>query len=161
MTKEGEVIKKRGPESKYSPEFCDKIIEIGEQGGGVAAMCKACGIGSFETFYRWLKEYPEFGKAYETAQVGSLAFYDDVLLAGALGRIKNYNFNSMAMILNNKFPTFYKRTSAGSPTTEINIGSINSIDQLSNDELDEKIKKLQQKLNLIPIIQKEEENNSE
>lgn len=147
---EGEVIKKRGAPRKYTPEMCDVIVKIGEEGGGIAKMCQAIGIGSYETFYRWLDDYPEFRDAYNKAKLGSLAFYEDILLAGGLGRIKGFNFNSIAMIMNNKFPDFYKRGAGTGANTEINIGSINSIENLSTEDLDKKIESLQKKLKLIP-----------
>jgi hypothetical protein len=141
---EGEVIR----DTRYEPWMADKIIEVAENGGHVSAMCKAIGIRSRDTFYRWLKEYPELNEAYEKSKTVSQAFYEEVLLAGALGKIKNYNFNSIAMILNNKFGDEYKRSASGS-STEINIGSINSIEQLTSQELDKKIAQLQKKLNLV------------
>jgi hypothetical protein len=144
---EGEVIRK--PRSTgYKPEMCAQIIEVAESGGHVAAMLKAIGIKSKDTFYRWLREYPEFNEAYEESKLVSQAFYEEVLLAGALGKIKNYNFSSMAMILNNKFKESYSRGTGSN--TEINIGSINSIEHLDGKELDKKIERLQKKLNLIP-----------
>jgi hypothetical protein len=136
--------------TKYEPYMCQKIIEVAEQGGHVASMCMAIGVRSKDTFYRWLKEYPEFNDAYEASKLVSQAFYENLLLAGAVGKIKNYNFNSLAMVMNNKFPDEYKRSATGSSGTEINIGSINSIEQLDSASLDKKIESLQKKLNMIP-----------
>ena len=141
----GEVIRK----TKYSPDMCKKIIEVAEQGGHVPAMLQAIGVRSKDTFYRWLREYPEFKEAYEASKLASQAFYEEVLLAGALGKIKNYNFNSIAMVMNNKFGDEYKRSATGS-NTEVNIGSINSIENMDGKELDKRIQQLQKKLNLIP-----------
>ncbi len=147
---EGEVLQK-DRKSKYDPNMCKTILEVAESGGHVPAMMKAIGILSKDTFYRWLREYPEFNEAYEASKVASQAFYEEVLLAGALGKIKNFNFNALAMTMNNKFSEEYKRNATGS-TSEINIGSINSIENLNTTELDKKIQKLQQKLNLIPKV---------
>ena len=117
-------------------------------------MCKAIGIKSKDTFYRWIKEHKSFGDAYDTSKVESQAFYEDILLAGALGRIKNYNFNSLAMTMNNKFGDEYKRSATGS-NTEINIGAINTIEQMSSVELDKRIKQLNNKLSLITYDESE------
>lgn len=146
---EGEILLKK-KQTKYEPWMCQKILELAEQGQHVAGMMKAIGILSKDTFYRWLREYPEFNEAYEASKVASQAFYEEVLLAGALGKIKNFNFNALAMTLNNKFGEEYKRNATGS-TSEINIGSINSIEHLDSKELDKKIAKLQEKLNLLPV----------
>lgn len=147
MSEEGQYIPK-AKETKYEPWMCEKIIEVAQNGGHVAQMCAEIGIKSRDTFYRWLKEYPEFNEAYETSKLRSQAFYENVLLMGMLGKIKNFNFNSLAMTLNNKFPTDYQRN-ANAPSTNISIGSINNIDQLEGKELDEKIKELQNKVQLL------------
>jgi hypothetical protein len=86
----------------------------------------------------------------------SQAFYESILLAGAIGKIKNFNFNAVAMIMNNKFKDEYTRSATGS-NTEINIGAINTIENMSSSELDKKIESLQRKLRLIPS--KEEQSN--
>ena len=143
--KTGKVMPKQ---VHYSPEMCDKIIQVAENGGHVAKMCSEIGIKSRDTFYRWIKEYPEFAEAYETARLRSQAFYEDLLLAGTVGKIKGFNFNSLAMTLNNKFGDEYKRSSTGS-NTEITIGSINSIENLDSNQLDNKIEQLQKKLGIL------------
>lgn len=144
-TLEGKVMPRQ---VHFSPEMCDQIIEVADNGGHVAKMCSVLGIKSRDTFYRWIKEYPEFAEAYETAKLRSQAFYEDLLLAGTLGKVKNFNFNGLAMTLNNKFGDEYKRNSSGS-NTEINIGSINSIEKMDSKQLDQKIEKLQKKLGLL------------
>ena len=144
---EGVLIEKRKT-TKYEPWMCDELLKVAEEGGHVAQMCRAIGIRSKDTFYRWLDEYPEFKEAYAESKLISQSFYEQVLLMGGMGRIKNYNFQSIITILNNKFPTDYKRTTSSG--TEINIGSINSIEALDSKTLDEKINALQKKLGLLP-----------
>ena len=146
---EGEILKKRVRRDNYEPWMCEELVKVAEEGGHVAQMCLKLGIASRDTFYRWTNEHPEFGEAYEASKLASQAFYENVLLMGGLGRIKGYNFQSIVTILNNKFPTEYKRV-AGSGT-EINIGSINTIEQLDNSALDAKIDLLQKKLGLLPL----------
>lgn len=143
---EGEVIQATR-KRKYEPWMCEKIIEVAEQGGHVPAMLKAIGVRSKDTFYRWLSEYPEFKEAYETSKIASQAFYEEILLAGALGKIKGYNFNSIAMVMNNKFNDEYQRSATGS-NTQVSIGSINNLESLSNDELMKRIDKSLKKMNI-------------
>ena len=149
MAIEGEVIKKLGAPRKYEPWMGERIIEIAEQGGHVAEMCKAIEIRSKDTFYRWIKLYPEFEEAYKTAKLYSQAFYENLLLAVACGKVKNANFNAIAMTMNNKFGEDYSRGAlGGGSNTEINIGSINSIERLDDKGLDAKIKALTKKLGI-------------
>ena len=152
-----EILPKKGRPSKYQTWMGDKIKEVASQGGHVAEMCVAIDVKSYETFYRWVDEHPEFKTAYNEAKLLSQAFYENLLLAGACGKVKGFNFNALAMVLNNKFPDQYKRNVSGS-NTEINIGSINSIDRLDSKALDAKIEQLQKKLQLIP---EDEEDESE
>lgn len=148
-TIQSEVIQS-SKNTRYNSSMCQTILNIAEQGGHVPAMMRAIGILSKDTFYRWLREYPEFNEAYEASKVASQAFYEEILLAGAIGKIKNFNFNALAMTMNNKFGEEYKRSATGN-NTEINVGSINSIEHLDSKELDKKILKLQEKLNLLPV----------
>lgn len=127
--------------NKYSPSFCDIIIQVGTQGGHVANMCQAIGVGSRDTFYRWVKEYPEFAEAYETATLYSEAFYERELIKGMLGETEKFNHNTAVLIMQNKFGKHWKPT--GKPNTEI---TINSLTNLDDKALDAKIKKLQSKL---------------
>lgn len=51
---------------KYSQELCAKIVELyidKEYGYGLSDTAVACSLGiSRETFYEWLKKYPEFAE---------------------------------------------------------------------------------------------------
>lgn len=146
---EGYLEDKFPRKRKYEPWMCEKIIEVAQKGGKVAAMCKAIGLYSRDTFYRWLKEYPDFNTAYEIAKLEGNALADEILLAGATGKVK-IDMKALNVLLR----TYHKKEydledSKSRSTTEINIGSINSIEHLDPKSLDSKIKKLQQKLNLI------------
>jgi len=124
------------------------LPRIAKEGGHVAAMLVELDICR-ETFYTFTKKYKAFGEAYEKSKIISQAFYEKVLLKGALGEIERFNFNSVAMILNNKCPDEYKR----SANTEINyIGSINNLKNLDSDSLDKQIARLS-KLNNLCIEQ--------
>lgn len=139
-----EVLPIRKKQTKYEPWMCDVIVEVANQGGHVAQMCVAIGVNSRDTFYRWLELYPEFKEAYESASISSLAFYEQLMLAGGVGKIKNFNFNAIAMIMNNKYRGEYTRGTGNG--TEINIGSINTLSHLDENMLNKKIEAIQQKL---------------
>lgn len=130
----------------YDPSMCDTIKQVAEEGGHVAAMCLAIGVRSRQTFYDWLKDYPDFAEAYEEAKLISLSRLEVMLTKIANGDIKG-NFSAVAMLLNNKYEQDYRRNVND---TQINIGSINSIEMLDSDSLDEKIRLLQKKLDLTP-----------
>lgn len=133
---------KPGPKCKYEYWMCAKIKEIAGSGGHIPAMCRAIGINSEDTFHRWKREIPEFKEAYEEAKMISKSVYENILLQGAMGQIPHFNFNSVAMIMNNKFPDEYKRGANGSNTnTEITINQLN----LTPEQIDYKIQALLEK----------------
>lgn len=139
-----EFIPKRKAATKYKKQMCEQIIEVAEQGGHVAQMCVAIGVRSRDTFYRWIKEHDDFREAYETSKLYSRAFYENLLLQGAQGQVKGYNFNSVAMVMNNKFSDEYTRSVNGS-NTEITIGSVNNA-TIDTDKLLEKAAELSAQL---------------
>lgn len=139
------VYNRIGPPIKYEEWMPEMLMLIAGEGGHVAQMCVNLQICK-HTFYRWTTEYPEFGAAYDQSRLISQAFYEKLLLQGAKGEIK-VNFNSIAMILNNKFGDEYKRSAAGS-NTEINITN-NRIEAMPMDELTKKIAAAQKKLGIL------------
>lgn len=135
----------RGRPRIYDPSMCEKIIEVAAQGGHIPAMCLAIGVRSVDTWYRWKEEYPEFREATEYAALVSQAYHEAIGAKAIKGEIPNFNFNAYAIVMNNKFPGEYRR-SANSASTEINIGSINSIERLEDSVLNRKIQMLTDKL---------------
>lgn len=137
-----------GRPSKYEPSMCAQILEIAATGGHVAAMCKAIGISRTQ-FYKWKKTIPEFAEAIEDAKLTSQSVYENLLLQGALGKIPGFNFNSLSLIMHNKFPDEYKRGSNGSAVsnTEITINQLH----LSPKEIDYKIAQKLEKLQALGI----------
>jgi hypothetical protein len=130
------VPKKRGRKTKYNPEFCDIILEVAERGGHKAEMSRLMGINE-DTFTEWCKTYPEFGRAWTDSKTISKAFYENLLLKAACGQIDKFNFNSVAMIMNNKFGDEYRRSAnggAGNTHVEITNNTLTMADTRSIDE---------------------------
>lgn len=154
-----EVIPRgRGAPVKYRPEMCETLVEVAKQGGHVMQMCAAIGIKSKDTFYRWLDEYEDFNEAYQESKIHAQAFYENLLLMGAVGKIPHFNFSALAMLMNSKFGDEYKRVGNN---TEINIGSINSIGALSSEALDAKIQQLQEKLGVLTYDEREHDSEAD
>lgn len=66
---------KGGAPTKYKPEYCELVKQIGEEGGWVSEMAEACDV-SRTSFYDWEKEHPEFKEALERAKQKSQACYE-------------------------------------------------------------------------------------
>ena len=56
----------RGRPSTYDPAFCERVIELGEQGKSKAQIAKALRI-SRKSLYLWMKVHPEFAEAMKEA----------------------------------------------------------------------------------------------
>lgn len=52
--------------TKYSPSFCDDLIDMASRGYSALGFCGAIGI-SEKTYYNWLIAYPEFDEAHDIA----------------------------------------------------------------------------------------------
>lgn len=65
-----------GRPTKYRPEMCKVILDIGAEGGCIAEMADACDI-TISTLYNWAndKDKPEFLDALTRAQVKAEAFH--------------------------------------------------------------------------------------
>lgn len=64
-----------GRPTKYKPEFCDKIIEVGEEGGWLSEMAEACDVHR-NTFDVWADAHPEFLEALTRAKQKAQAWFE-------------------------------------------------------------------------------------
>lgn len=62
-----------GRPTKYQPEFCDEIIEMGNQGYSVHEMAKKLQV-NHTSLYEWARKHPEFSTAFSRARNNSMAF---------------------------------------------------------------------------------------
>ena len=63
MTKPKENPEPGGRPTKYKPEFCEQIIELGKQGKLPVQVAVAFGV-SKSTLHNWLDQFPEFLDAF-------------------------------------------------------------------------------------------------
>jgi hypothetical protein len=64
-----------GQPTKYRPEFCDLIKQVGEQGGWMCEMAEVCDVHR-NTFDNWCAVYPEFLDALTRAKQLSQAWFE-------------------------------------------------------------------------------------
>lgn len=70
-----------GRPTKYDPDMCARVIEVGKEGGAVAEMAVACDV-CVDTLYEWNKTYPEFSDSFTRAQTAAEAFHSRRVRAG-------------------------------------------------------------------------------
>jgi hypothetical protein len=72
---------KVGRPSSYDPAFCQRVVELGEQGKSAAQMAAALRVAK-STIYLWAQEHPEFSDAFTLARTLSQAWWEDKGQAG-------------------------------------------------------------------------------
>lgn len=65
-----------GRPSDYRPEYCDAVIEMGEQGFSVVEMAAALKVSRNTLETNWPKDHPEFLEAFTHARVASQAWWE-------------------------------------------------------------------------------------
>lgn len=66
-----------GRPTKYRPEFCQTIIEVGEYGGWLSEMAEACDVAR-STMDEWAANHPEFSEALTRAKQKAQAWFEKV-----------------------------------------------------------------------------------
>lgn len=61
--------------TKYKPEYCKRVLEIGEVGGWLCEMAEACDV-SRATMDNWAESHPEFLEALTRAKQKSQAWFE-------------------------------------------------------------------------------------
>ena len=86
-----EVKQKRpvGRPSKYKPEYCERIIELGKQGYSHAELAADLEVDK-HSMYRWAEQHEEFRTALHAAKTYEQAWFE----REARSNMKNRDFNA-------------------------------------------------------------------
>jgi hypothetical protein len=95
------------PESKFKPEMCDRMIEMGKQGASQKMIWSELGI-SKNNAESLKKSNPEFAEALDMALVHAQAFWERELLANIEN--KGYNSRLAEIALRGQFQSDYRET---------------------------------------------------
>lgn len=96
---------KFGRPTKYRPEYCQRVLDLGFEGNSKAQIAREIGVDR-NTLDDWAKAHPEFSRALKMAKHLELAWWEDQGKAGlAMGR----DFNAVAFIfqVKNRFRDDY------------------------------------------------------
>ena len=74
-------IPKIGRPTNYKPEYCQRAIDLGNQGYSLAMIIADIGAGSRQTIENWKKAHPEFLDAITRAHELALAYWERLGLA--------------------------------------------------------------------------------
>jgi hypothetical protein len=73
-----------GRPTKYLPEFCEKVVEVGGQGLSLTAFAGTIGVAR-STINEWMAEYPEFSEATKRHAAARTAYLERTLLSSEQG----------------------------------------------------------------------------
>lgn len=154
-----------GRPSEYDPSMCQKVIDTFADGGFIPQACVVCGIKSKTTFYKYVKDYPEFAEAYETAKLHGQAYWEGVLGKSAVGKLRGGQTAMIQTILTNHYKDDYSKDSKeGGTNIHIGVLNQNKISNMSSEDLNKLILEKSKALGIdtIPIsiptnIHKEED----
>jgi transposase len=92
----------RGRHTKYTPDMCDKVVELGKIGASKTETCAKLGI-SFDSYQTYQREYPEFLESVKEADLFYQCFWEEAMRDAALGINPNANPTLMIFNMKNRF----------------------------------------------------------
>ena len=132
----GQIAKKlANGGTKYNPAMCEQIIMLAGRGLNQVQIATALGV-SEPTFYRWIKEKPEFREAAEAAQQVAEAYWIEVGARGAVGALP-VQFASYAFQMKNRFGDRWRDTREHSHTFNVAPSMGINLQNLTDDQLTE------------------------
>lgn len=90
-----------GRPSKYSPAYCEEVIQFLAQGHSVTAFAGEIGVAR-STVFKWAAEIPEFSDALSIGQAKAVATWERVLLE--IARNGGGNATAAIFALKNRAP---------------------------------------------------------
>lgn len=91
---------------KYDPKFCDFIIEEGKKGKYVSQWASALNV-TRAAIYKWAKEHPDFGHAFELARTHNQAHYEEIGYRGMIGEYKHFRDHIWLKLMQARFKEDY------------------------------------------------------
>jgi hypothetical protein len=123
-----------GRPTKYTPEFGPRLIELCKQGLSRRALCAELEI-SADTFYEWVKKYPEFSDAYKIGEAVASNFYEKAMISGGLGKIKGFNVMALTFLMKNRYPREFRDRQDVDLVADIKTTGIESLDKAHQKQI--------------------------
>ena len=138
--------KKNGRPSKYKKTFCKVAIDLMKDGASRIEVCAAIDI-SYLTFYEWVTPesryyIKQFSDAIKKGELLSQAWWEKK----GRTKLEERDFNSTLWFMNVK-NRFRKSPLPWSDKTEVDVNNKHSFENKTDDEIDNKIKAMFDKLN--------------
>lgn len=92
--------------SKYKPEYCERVIELGKLGKSAAQMAAQFGVCR-ETVINWAKDHKEFQTAYARATVLSQQWWEDLGGKAVKGELEGFNHHVYNLVMKGRYRDDY------------------------------------------------------
>ena len=86
----------------YKEEYCERLIDWMAKGMSFESFAGEVGA-SKQTIYDWVDRRPEFAEAKRLAFDKCRVFWEKLMIAGAAGKIKNFNATMVIFNMKNRF----------------------------------------------------------
>ena len=91
-----------GRPTKYTPEMCDRVIEMGKTGASKYEMAMELGI-AMDTFTDWQNNNPQFSAAVKRSTEFSQAWWEKQGRLATFGGVEGFNATSFIFNMKNRF----------------------------------------------------------
>ena len=92
-----------GRPSKYSPDFCERVVSSGAEGKTLAGMAEDLDIDR-STLNEWIERHDDFSRAVKRGLQKSQAWWENQGRIATFGGIEGYNATSFIFNMKNRFP---------------------------------------------------------
>ena len=97
-----------GRPTKYKPEFCEQVVELGKQGLSLFQIAARLSI-SIDAFNEWREKHSEFRLAVTRAKALAQAWWEDAGMSGVQSR--EFNAKVWEITMRNRFSESYRESS--------------------------------------------------
>lgn len=93
---------KGGRPTKYKPEYCELLLTHMGKGFSYDSFAGVVGVWK-DVLYDWEKKFPEFSHSKKKGRAAGLKTMEAMGLAGAMGKIKNFNLGAWCFFMKNVY----------------------------------------------------------
>lgn len=121
---------KMGRPTKYKPEFCERVIEMGSEGASLAEMALDLGI-AYSTFDAWKNEREDFSDAVKEAEALSRGWWEKQGRLATFGGHDGFNATSYIFQMKNRFSEHWRDKRETEHSGHMTVGA--ALDALADD----------------------------
>ncbi len=126
-----------GRPTKYLPEMCDKVRELGELGKSKTQIAASLKI-TRETLYAWCDIHPEFSDSVKVAEQLSQAWWEEQGQKGMWGG-KKFNATAFIFQMKNRFREDYQDRVDTKHTLDVSAAFIDMLKLVSSGQAEDTI----------------------